>query len=160
METVIRIAIVYFFLMLCLRVLGKREFGQLAPFDLVTLLLIPEIVQQAIVGEDFSMTNALIGLSTLFVLVYLTSLVSYRNKKLGQIIEGRPTVLVSRGRLVPANLNLERVSPDEIYGEMHHVGLASLDQVQWGILEADGKISFVPSEPADKQVRTRQPAAG
>lgn len=156
METVFRVAIVYFFLMVGLRVIGKRDFSQLSPFDLVTLLLIPEIVQQAMIGEDFSLTNALIAVCTLFVLVFLTSTATHKNMRLERIIEGEPTVVISGGKFVPANMNKERLTPDEIYGELHKSGLARLEQVQWGILETDGKLSFIPFDTRDLQMKPRE----
>jgi uncharacterized membrane protein YcaP (DUF421 family) len=79
------------------------------------------------IREDFSITNALVGLCTLFVLVYLTSVVSHRSKKAEGFLEGKPTILVDQGKLVPENLNLERIPPNEVYGEMHKMGLARLE---------------------------------
>lgn len=110
----------------------------------MTLLLIPEIFSQALVREDFSMMNAMVGAATLLSLVFLTTLVSYRFKRAGEVVEGQPTVLVSDGRLVGGNLDTERVSPDEIYAEMHKAGLDRIEQVRWAILETDGRISLVP----------------
>lgn len=144
METVVRVAVIYVFVLVALRVLGKREFSQLTPFDLVILLLIPELAQQSMVREDFSITNALIGLSTLFTLVLITSVLSHLSSKAESLLSGTPTVLVSDGRILEDHLNSERVPPTEIYGEMHKVGLSDLSQVRWAILETDGKISFVP----------------
>lgn len=144
METVLRIAIVYVFLFVGLRVLGKRELGRMAPFELVTLMMIPEIVQQALVREDFSMTNALVGLSTLLLLVFLTSAISHRFERVGQTLEGSPTVLVRHGRLDEEALNRERINPDEILSEMRKVGLHDLSEVRWAILEPGGDISVVP----------------
>jgi uncharacterized membrane protein YcaP (DUF421 family) len=144
METVLRVAFIYAFLMAALRVIGKREFGQLAPFDLVVLLLIPELFQQALVRDDFSITNAIIGVSTLLVLVFATSLVSYRSPRVARMIEGVPSVLVQHGRLIEHNLTRERVSPDEVLGAVHRNGLERLAQVKWAILGADGKISVIP----------------
>ena len=144
MITVLRVVVIYLFVLIALRMLGKREFSQLSAFDLVTILLIPEIASQALVREDFSLTNALIGLSTLFTLVLLTSIVSHMSKRAATVIDGTPSILICNGQFVVDNLNRERVTPDEIFGEMHKVGLAELGQVQWGILESDGHISFVP----------------
>lgn len=143
METVWRVAVVYLFLLVALRVMGKRDVGQLAPFDLVILLLIPELLSQALVGEDFSLTNGFIGVSTLLSLVFLTSVLVYLSKGASKVVEGRPTVLVQHGYLVPANMNRERVAPDELLAQMHQSGLERMEQVKWGILETDGKISFV-----------------
>lgn len=156
METVLRIAAIYLFVLVALRVLGKREFGQLSPLELVSLLMIPEIVSQALTGDDYSLTNAFVGVSTLFVLVFATSLLMHRFKKAEVAVAGEPTVLVHRGQLFERALNLTRVTPDEVFGEMHKSGLQSLDQVDWAILETDGSIAIVPvseSRPAAAAAR-------
>lgn len=146
MEIVLRVAAVYLFLMVALRVMGKRDVGQLAPFDLVVLLLIPEILSHALVGEDYSVTNGIVGVATLLSLVFLTSVTVHLSKGASRLVEGRPTVLVQHGYLVPENMDRERVSPDEILSQMHESGLERMEQVKWGILETDGRISFVPWE--------------
>ena len=146
METVWRVAATYLFLMVVLRVMGKRDVGQLAPFDLVVLLLIPELFAGSMMGEDSSITSSIIGVSTLLSLVFLTSVFVHVSEKAGAVIEGRPTVLVRHGSLVEENLNRERVGPDEILAQMHLSGLERMEQVKWGILEADGRISFSPWE--------------
>lgn len=154
METVIRVGLIYLFLMAALRVMGKREFSQLAPFELVTLLLIPELVAQGLVREDFSLTNALIGVSTLLTLVFATSVIAYRSRRLGKVIDGEPSVLMHQGSLVPGNMALERISPEELVAEMHKAGLETPDQVKWAVLETDGKITIVPwirSSPTARQ---------
>ena len=115
MEIVIRVTVVYLFIMVALRVLGKREFGELSPLELICLLLVPEIVSQAIQGESHSVTNGFIGIATLFTLVFLTSLFMHRFKTGEEIVAGIPTVLAHRGRLFPAILNRERVTPEELY---------------------------------------------
>lgn len=144
METVWRVVVIYVCLLVGLRVLGKREFGQLSPLELITLLLIPELVAQSVVRADYSLTNGLIGLTTLLSLVFVVSLVSHRSARVEKLIGGEPTLLVARGRLLTANLNRERIAPEEIYSEMHHAGLARLEQVRWAILETNGRISIVP----------------
>ena len=144
METVLRVAIVYVVLMAALRVMGKREFGQLSPFEFVTLLLIPELLQQGLVRDDFSLTNGIVALSTLLTLVFLTSLVSFMSQRFETAIAGKPTVLVRHGYLVPETMAPERVAPDEILNEMHKMGLERMDQVKWAVLETDGRVTFVP----------------
>lgn len=146
METVIRITVIYLIILVGLRLLGKRELSQLTPQELVTLMLIPEIVSQSMVGEDFSVTNGIIGITTILSLVFLTSLFKQKSRKMEQLIEGKPSLLVERGRLLEDNLNKERISPDEVFGEMHKSGLERLDQVKWAILETDGKIAIVPED--------------
>jgi uncharacterized membrane protein YcaP (DUF421 family) len=156
MEIVVRVAIIYVFLMLGLRVIGKREFGQLTPFELVTLLLIPEIVTKALTGQDYSLTAAFIGVSTLLVLVFLTSLLAYRFPTFGRFTEGRPALLAREGTLVPATLHRERVSPDEIRLELHKYGLEEWAQVKWALLEVDGSITLVPWMPDEADIKRDQ----
>jgi uncharacterized membrane protein YcaP (DUF421 family) len=144
METVIRVTIFYLIILIGLRVMGKREFSQLTPLELVTLLLIPEIVSQSILREDFSLTNGMVAISTLFSLVFINSLLMQKSKKVEELVSGTPTVLVAHGRFIEENLNKERVTPGEVFGEMHKSGLDELAQVKWAVLEGDGKISVVP----------------
>ena len=156
METVWRVAIVYIFVVFGLRVLGKREFGQLSPLELVTLLIIPEIVSQALVREDFSMTNALVGVSTLFVLVYFSSLLQQSSESIEKVFSSSPTVLVRNGSYIEKHMNQERVSPGEVFDAMHESGLDRLEQVKWAILESDGKIAIVPKDSARNTASQRQ----
>jgi uncharacterized membrane protein YcaP (DUF421 family) len=148
MDTVLRIVIIYLFLMVALRLMGKREFGELAPFDIVVLLLIPEIFSQSMLREDFSLTNALVAVSTLLTLVFATSLLSYRFRKVGEVVTGVPTVLVRHGHLVREHLDRERVGPGEVLDAMHAAGLHAFEQVRWAILETDGRITVIPWTPS------------
>ncbi len=152
METVWRVTFVYLFLMFAFRTLGKRDIGQLAPFDLVILLMIPELVAQALVGEDYSLINALVGVATLLVLVFLTSTIAYLRPGFDDLVEGRPTVLVHNGSLIPEAMHRERVSPEQILTQMRDAGLEHLAGVKWAILETDGKISFVPDDGEDARL--------
>src|SRR5688572_31094984 len=147
MEAVLRVVVIYLVIVIGLRLLGKREFGQLSPLELVTLLLIPEIVSSAIQGDHFSLTHAIVGVCTLFVLVFLTSLFSVRSKRFQTLLDGEPRVLVHDGELIPQSLMGERVSPDEVMSEMRKAGFDRLEQIRWAILETDGKISIVPKTP-------------
>jgi uncharacterized membrane protein YcaP (DUF421 family) len=146
METVIRVAIIYIFILVGLRILGKREFGQLSPLELVSLLMIPEIVTTALTRDDHSLTNALVGVATLFSLVFITSVLMQWSRRAEQLIAGKPAVLVCDGQYLAENMNRERITPDEIFTEMHKSGLEKLEQVKWAILESDGKISIIPAE--------------
>jgi uncharacterized membrane protein YcaP (DUF421 family) len=148
MDTVIRVSLVYVVLFVALRVMGKREFGQLSPFELITLLLIPEILTEALSRGDSSLTHAFVGVSTLLALVFVTSAATYRFPTVGKLTEGEPTVVVRHGTFVLPAMHRERVSPEEVLAEMHRAGLERLEQVKWGVVETDGKISFVPEERA------------
>jgi uncharacterized membrane protein YcaP (DUF421 family) len=146
MDSVLRIAFIYFFLMVALRVMGKREMSEMSPFELVTLLMVPEIFSTALAREDYSMTHATIGVATLFTLVFTTSLLTFRFKRIEEIVDGEPTVLVSDGKPLERNLKRERVTTDEVFTEIHKMGLQDLEQVRWAILEPDGKIAIIPRE--------------
>jgi uncharacterized membrane protein YcaP (DUF421 family) len=145
-DSVLRIAFIYFFLMIAVRVMGKREMSEMSPFELVTLLMVPEIFSTALAREDYSMTHATVGVATLFTLVFITSLLTFRFKRIERIVEGEPTILVSDGKAIERNLKRERVTADEVFTEIHKVGLHELQQVRWAILEPDGKISIIPRE--------------
>ncbi len=146
MDIVIRIALIYLFLMVGFRIMGKREFGQLTPFELVTLLLIPEVVSKALTGQDYSMTAAFIGVSTLLTLVFITSVLAYRYPWFGRVTEGKPAVLARHGAMVDEVMARERISPEEIRIELHKYGLEELAQVRWAMLEVDGSITIIPTE--------------
>ncbi len=148
MEAVLRVVVIYLVIVIGLRLLGKREFGQLSPLELVTLLLIPEVVSNAIQGQHYSITHAVVGVSTLFVLVFLTSLFGARSPRFQKLLDGEPRVLVHDGVLIPKSLMAERVTPDEVMSEMRKAGFDQLEQIRWAILETDGKISIVPKGTA------------
>jgi uncharacterized membrane protein YcaP (DUF421 family) len=144
MESVLRVAFVYFLLMVTLRLIGKRELGRMSPFELVLLMLIPELFQQALVREDFSMTNATISFFSLVTLVFATSLLAHRYERIGRVISGSPTVLAQGGQFLEDNMNRERVAPDEVYAELRKAGFDRLRDAKWIVLEDDGKLSVVP----------------
>ena len=143
METVIRVILIYLVILFGLRILGKREFGQLSPLELISLLLVPELVGQSVLKDDFSLTNSLVALTSLFSLVFITSLARYLSKNVEKVISGEPTILVSHVAFIENNLHKERVDAAEIFSEMHKSGLHQLEQVKWAILESDGKISII-----------------
>ena len=124
MSTVIRLVVMYVFIVAGLRVLGKREFSQLSPLELVMLLLIPEMATQSLVREDFSLTNGIIGIATVFTLVFLSSLLQHHSKTFSQVISGSPAILVADGQFIQEHLNEERVGPEEVFSEMHKIGLS------------------------------------
>ncbi len=148
METVLRVLFVYLFLLFALRVMGKREFSEITPIELVMLLLIPELLQEALVGHDPSLTNALVATCTLFLLVFLNSVVTYLNPRAERVVESSPSVLAYEGRLVERNMRKERITPDELLSTIHLQGYEELDQVKWAILQSNGQIAVIPKEEA------------
>jgi uncharacterized membrane protein YcaP (DUF421 family) len=148
MDMVIRVVILYLAILIGLRVMGKREFAQMTPLELVSLLIVPEIVSEAIARSDHSVTGAVIGVATLFTLVFATSFLTHYIPSFERVVSSSPTVLVGHGSFLEDNMNKERVTPEEILVEMHKSGLYELKQVKWAVLETDGKISIVPEENA------------
>lgn len=144
MEIIIRITVIYLFVYIGIRLLGKRQFSELAPMELVTLLLIPEIASQALVGQDYSITNSLVGISTIFLLTFAISTFTHLSKRFELLAESSPTVLAHHGKLIERNLNRERVSPEELYSQIRKAGLERIEEVRWAVLESDGQISIVP----------------
>src|SRR5947207_9146618 len=151
MQTVIRVIFVYIFVWACFRVLGKRELSQMAPFELVMLLFVPQCFSRALTRQDYSMTNAVAASTTLFSLVMLTSILSLRFGAFRRFMEARPTVLVKHGELLPKSLDHERISPDEIFSAMRKAGIERLEQVQWANLEGEGKIATIRAVGGDVQ---------
>lgn len=149
MEMVARVALIYAVLMIALRIIGKREFGQLSPAELVTLLLIPEILTEVLTQGESSLTRGMVGSATVLSLVFGLSLLAYRSRRIGGWTDGEPVVLVQHGHLVPASMHRERITPDELLSEMHKSGLERMEQVKWAVLEPDGKISFITREAGE-----------
>lgn len=147
MESVIRGAAVYFILLIILRLSGRRTLTQMTPFDLVLLLIVAETTQQALLGNDFSLTNSVILIVVLFTLDIGLSYVKMWLPKVGLIIDGSPTVLISAGKPDFDNIRKARVTLDDIMvaGREQH-GLQRFDQIRFAVLEADGALSIVPQE--------------
>lgn len=144
METVFRIFVIYVFLLAGMRVIGKREFGELSPQEFVILLIIPEIVSTALNQNDKSLTNAILGVATIFSLVFLTSLITHRFPSVHALVADSEAVLVHKGQMFEDVMNRERVTPDEIMEEARKSGVSTLAEIKWAVLEPDGKIAIVP----------------
>jgi uncharacterized membrane protein YcaP (DUF421 family) len=160
METVVRVTLVYVALMVGFRVLGKRELARLSPFELVTVMMVPELVSPALTRQDGSLTNAFVGVSTLFSLVFLSSVLTFYWTRAKDFVEGSPTVVIKHGRLVEDALVRERISEDEVLSELHKAGLDRVEQAEWGIVETSGDITFVPKRQEDKQIKLRDDSPG
>jgi uncharacterized membrane protein YcaP (DUF421 family) len=146
-EKILRPAIVYAFLVVILRIFGKRELAQLNPFDLVVLLSVSNTVQNAIIGEDNSVTGGLIGAFTLFAVNYLVVRFLFRHRRLDEILEGTPTKLVENGGVCQDGLARELLTRSELLTVAHRQGFGSLDEVQNCTLEPGGAFYIEPKEP-------------
>jgi uncharacterized membrane protein YcaP (DUF421 family) len=145
MEAVMRAASVYLLLLLLFRLTGKRSLAQITTFDLVLLLIISEATQQALLGEDFSLTNAALVIITLLVLERTADYLSWRFPRMRRTTESQAVVLVEDGRLLGDRLAHYRLTEDDVVTaarEQH--GLRRMEDVQWAVLEVSGGISVVP----------------
>jgi uncharacterized membrane protein YcaP (DUF421 family) len=149
MESVIRAAAVYLFLLLIFRLAGQRTLAQITTFDLVLLLIISEAIQQGLIGNDNSMINAALVVLTLAGLNVSLSLLKQRSKTIEKVLEDVPLVLVEEGRILKERMDKVRVDEDDILEaarESH--GLVRLDQIRYAVLERSGEISIVPLRKA------------
>lgn len=145
MESVIRPALVYLFLLLLLRLTGKRTLAQITTFDFVLLLIISEGTQQALIGEDNSMINGAIVVSTLIALNILMSLLKQRSKGIDRLLDDIPLVIVADGKPLKDRMDKSRVDEDDVLdAARENHGLERMDQIRHAILERDGRISIIP----------------
>lgn len=143
-ELILRGVVVYVFLIVILRVTGKRQVGQLAPFDLVLLLVLSNAVQNAMNGGDSSVLGGVISATTLVGLNYLVGYLTYRSKALEALIEGRPQVLIHNGVLFEDVMARAHLTHHELNAALRQAGCASVQQVHTAILENNGSISVTP----------------
>jgi uncharacterized membrane protein YcaP (DUF421 family) len=146
-EKVLRPVVVYFFLIGGLRLAGKRELAQLNPFDLVVLLTLSNTVQNAIIGEDNSVTGGVIGAATLLGVNYLVVRFLYKHDELDQLIEGAPDVLIEDGNVRMDRLQKELITTSELESAAHRQGFSSLEVIERAILEPGGSICFFAKKP-------------
>src|SRR5689334_8592649 len=158
-EKVLRPVFVYVFLVVSLRLAGKRELAQLNPFDLVVLLTLSNTVQNAIIGDDNSVTGGVVGASTLLAVNYLLVRFLYRHESLDRLIEGDADVLVEDGRIREDRLERELITRAELETAARKQGLDSLDDVQRAILEPGGTITFVARKPTPEATRHEEVVA-
>ncbi len=153
LEKVLRVVIIYLILIVGLRLAGKRELAQLNPFDLVVLLTISNTVQNAIIGNDNSVTGGIIGVAALLLLNYLVVRFIYRNDRLEKLVEGEEDVLISDGVVNQKALERETISMEELEIAAHKQGFTSLEDVERAILEPGGGFSFTAREPSPETTR-------
>lgn len=145
MDGVLRGIVIYGVLLLIFRITGKRTLGQTTTFDLVLLLIISETTQQALVGDDYSITRCVTLIATLAGLDLLLSILKVRSKRLDAVLDGKPVVLVEDGTVHGQRLRKERIDREDLLeAARHQHGLESFDEIKHAVLERDGDISIVP----------------
>ena len=152
-EKMLRPVVVYAFLVVGLRLAGKRELAQLNPFDLIVLLTLSNTVQNAIIGDDNSVTGGLLGAATLLGVNALVVRFLYRHEELERLVEGEPECLIENGKIRFDRLKTELITLPELESAAHKQGFASLDEVDRAVLEPGGTVSFIGKRPTPEAVR-------
>jgi len=156
LEKVLRPIIVYAFLVVSLRLSGKRELVQLNPFDLVVLLTLSNTVQNAIIGEDNSVLGGLIGATSLLVTNYLVVRFLYDHRKLDQLVEGRADVLIEGGKVRTKHLKTELITMAQLEAAARKQGFGSISDVEQCVLEPGGTLTFIGKKPGSEDVRHQE----
>jgi uncharacterized membrane protein YcaP (DUF421 family) len=143
MDIVLRALVVYVFVLILTRVVGRRELSTLEPFDLILLVMIGDLVQQGVTQNDFSVTGSFLAVGTIGVLTVLFSYLPWRFQVLRPVLEGVPAILMQDGDVVEKNLRRHRLTQEEIAAAARVQNIGSLSQVRWAVLETNGQISFI-----------------
>jgi uncharacterized membrane protein YcaP (DUF421 family) len=143
MEIIVRTSVIYVFLWLLTRGLGKRELGEMTAFELLLLVTMGDLIQQGVTQEDMSVTGAMLAVGTLGMWIMVASWVAFRWKGMRRLVEGAPVVVVHHGKPIPDALRLERVTLDEVLEAARAKGISNLRDVNLAILEPDGRFSFI-----------------
>ena len=144
MDIALRAVFLYVFVVFLMRVTGRRELSTLSAIDLVLLIILGDAIQQGLTQDDYSVTGAVIAVSTIAALQVGASYVGFRSRRARRVLEGEPIVIIEDGKLIERNLKRERLTEDEIAEEMRTQQIASVEDVEWGILESSGNMSFIP----------------
>jgi uncharacterized membrane protein YcaP (DUF421 family) len=138
---VLRTAVIYIVVLLGVRLSGKREVGQMTPFDLTLLLLLSNSVQNAMTGSDTSLSGGVIAAATLLILNYFIAEVSGGNRRFRKLVQGQPSLLIHDGQVITPHMAKEHVSMDELERSLREHGISSYHDVALAVLEVDGSIS-------------------
>jgi uncharacterized membrane protein YcaP (DUF421 family) len=143
-EKILRSGVIYFFLLFAFRLSGKRQLAQLTPFDLVVILIISNVVQNAVIGNDNSLGGGLLGAAVILSLNFLVAELTYRIKSTRRFMEGEPTILVHNGKILKDHLKRERITMEDLEAACRKNGVSNLKKIRFAVLEDNGQISVVP----------------
>ncbi len=143
MELIVRASVIYWLLWFLLRVAGKRELAEMTPFELIVLMVMGDLIQQGVTQEDMSLTGAALGVTTIMVWTLILSYLNFRSRTLSEILDSGPAILASHGTLDIEMLTINRLSVDDLLDEARNNGIHRVGDIEYAILEADGKISFL-----------------
>lgn len=146
MDLAIRATVLFLFVFLLTRIIGRRELSSLEPFDLILLVVMGDAIQQGLTQDDYSVTGAMIVVGVFAILQVTISFVSYKFPFTRPALDGEPIVIVQDGKPIEKNLRRERLTVEELLVEIRQQQLSSLDDVAWAVLETSGKISIIPKQ--------------
>jgi uncharacterized membrane protein YcaP (DUF421 family) len=147
MDIVGRGFVVFVFLLVLTRVIGRRELSSMQPFDLILLIILGDAVQQGLTQDDYSLTGTVLAVGTIAVLQVSVSWLGWRFPRVRPVLEGTPIIVVQDGEVIEPNLKRERLDVEEIAEQARLQGIAHLADVKWAVLETNGQISFIKSSP-------------
>lgn len=153
---ILRSLAVYVFIILAIRLFGKKELSQLSITDLVLILLISNAVQNAMVGPDSSLSGGLVAALTLFLLNYIIKIVSFKSKLFSKVLEGEPVMLVYKGFVKHKNLQNQKITPEELEAVAREHGVKSIKDAELIMLEKDGSISVISKELKNQTIHKRK----
>jgi uncharacterized membrane protein YcaP (DUF421 family) len=143
MDIVIRATALFAITFLMLRLLGKRELGQMTPFEFIVLIVLGDLIQQGVTQTDFSITAAALAIGTFAFWGVVLSWLTYLFPRAERVLDGEARVLIRDGELLQQNMRRDRLTRKELESEMRLAGIASMREVAWALLETNGKISFI-----------------
>jgi uncharacterized membrane protein YcaP (DUF421 family) len=143
MDLVLRTFVVFCLILVVTRAIGRRELSSMEPFDLILLVVIGDLVQQGVTQSDYSITGTITVISTIAVLTVGTAYLSFRFRRLRPLLEGDPVMLIAGGDVLMTNVRRQRLTVEELEAEARQQSIAALDDVDYAVLETNGKISFL-----------------
>lgn len=155
LQIVGRTGVVYFLVLLGVRLTGKREVGQMTPFDLTLLLLLSNAVQNAMTGPDTSLMGGAVAAVVLLSVNYLVAELSGRNRKFRRLVQGSPSLLIHDGQLIMDHLKRDHLTVDEVLRALREHGIGSVAEVAIGVLEVDGSLSFLKIDELPEHLRAQ-----
>ncbi|MDO9154004.1 MAG: DUF421 domain-containing protein [Paludibacter sp.] len=153
---IISTLVIYIFIVIAIRLFGKKELAQLSVVDMVFILLISNVVQNAMVGPDATLLGGLVAATTLFVANYIFKYLQYRFPKFGKIVEGDAILLIYEGKVIEPHLKKARITTDELMEAIREHGVATVEEINLAVMEVDGNISVLSKGYSNKTVKRRK----
>ncbi len=157
MEIVLRAAVIFLFLWVLTRVIGKKELAEMSAFELVLIVTIGDLVQQGVTQEDMSVTGAMLAVGTIAVLVVAMSYVGFKWPTSKRVIEGVPAIVIDEGKVLDEVIELERLTRDEVISAAREQGIGDVADVRFAVLEPDGTFAFVRDDRREHAKPPKRP---